>query len=44
MLSQDEYSKSLIRYISHIKLVYQPGEEIQAKAYPAVRLFGESIN
>ncbi|MEF8848259.1 MAG: hypothetical protein V5A68_03910 [Candidatus Thermoplasmatota archaeon] len=42
MISQENYSKrSLIRYISHIKLIYRPNNnEIKAKAYPAVRLFG----
>lgn len=40
MISDEEYSSALIRYISHIKLVYEPNKTIQAKAYPAVRLFG----
>jgi hypothetical protein len=29
----------LVRYISHIKIVYYPGRALEAKAYPAVRLF-----
>jgi hypothetical protein len=40
MISEEEYSSALIRYISHIKLVYEPNNPIEAKAYPAVRLFG----
>ena len=40
MISEEEYSSALIRYISHIKLVYEPNKPIEAKAYPAVRLFG----
>jgi len=39
-ISDEEYSSALIRYISHVKLVYEPNKTIQAKAYPAVRLFG----
>ena len=35
----DIFSGSLVRYISHIKLVYLPGTIVEAKAYPAVRLF-----
>ena len=32
-------SSALIRYISHIKIVYEKGHPLEAKAYPAVRLF-----
>ncbi len=35
-------SSRIIRYISHVKLIYQYGEDIEAKAYPAVRLFSNS--
>lgn len=35
----DIFSGSLVRYISHIKVVYLPGTIVEAKAYPAVRLF-----
>ena len=36
----DEISSgSLVRYISHIKVVYVPGQPFESKAYPAVRLF-----
>jgi hypothetical protein len=36
---EDIFSGSLVRYISHIKMVYLPGRIVEAKAYPAVRLF-----
>jgi len=36
------FSSTIVRYISHIKVVYQPGEILEAKAYPAVRLFEKS--
>jgi len=29
----------VVRYISHIKILYQAGQRLEAKAYPAVRLF-----
>lgn len=29
------------RYISHVKLVYQPGQLLRVKAYPAVKLFNK---
>jgi hypothetical protein len=35
----DIFSGSLVRYISHVKVVYQPGRPLESKAYPAVRLF-----
>jgi len=38
------FSSIIVRYISHIKIVYQPGELLEAKAYPAVRLFEKSDN
>ena len=38
----DLIHSKIVRYINHIKIVYQPGKEIEAKAYPAVRLFGPS--
>lgn len=36
------FSGSLVRYISHVKVVYLPGRPLEAKAYPAVRLFEPS--
>lgn len=36
------FSGSLVRYISHVKVVYVPGRLLEAKAYPAVRLFEQS--
>lgn len=38
----DIFSGSLVRYISHVKVVYIPGRPMEAKAYPAVRLFEAS--
>jgi hypothetical protein len=39
-IPDDNFSRALVRYISHIKLIYTPNAPIQAKAYPGVRLFG----
>jgi hypothetical protein len=39
-IQDDNFSSALVRFISHIKLVYKPNSPIQAKAYPGVRLFG----
>ncbi len=39
---EDIFSGSLVRYISHVKVVYMPGRLLEAKAYPAVRLFEPS--
>lgn len=36
------FSGSLVRYISHVKIVYLPDRPLEAKAYPAVRLFEPS--
>ncbi len=38
----DIFAGSLVRYISHVKIVYFPGRSFEAKAYPAVRLFEPS--
>jgi hypothetical protein len=38
----DLFLSTIVRYISHIKIVYQPEELLEAKAYPAVRLFEKS--
>ena len=35
-------SNALIRYISHVKISYSMDGEINAKAYPGVRLFGRN--
>jgi hypothetical protein len=35
----DLMTSTIIRYISHIKLVYESDHFVEAKAYPAVRLF-----
>ena len=39
-IENDDFSGALVRYISHIKLVYEPNHVLYAKAYPGVRLFG----
>lgn len=41
-IQDDDFSSALVRYISHVKLVYGPNRRISAKAYPGVRLFGAS--
>ncbi|MBN2600296.1 MAG: hypothetical protein JXA75_07125 [Candidatus Thermoplasmatota archaeon] len=35
-----DFSKALVRYISHVKISYEPKKTIEAKAYTGVRLFG----
>ncbi len=42
MIAESNKSLALVRYISHIKLVFNPGKPIFAKAYPGVRLLGSS--
>jgi len=32
-------SSAIARFINHVKLVYRPGQPLEAKAYPAVRYF-----
>ena len=39
-LPDTNFSKAIVRYISHVKISYNPGEPIEAKAYTGVRLFG----
>jgi hypothetical protein len=39
-IQSNGFSKALVRFISHVKLVYEPGRILLAKAYPGVRLFG----
>jgi hypothetical protein len=40
-LPDNNFSKAIVRYISHIKINYKPGYPIEAKAYTGVRLFGK---
>jgi hypothetical protein len=42
-LPDSDYSSALVRYISHVKLLYSPYHKLEAKAYPGVRLFGTPI-
>jgi len=39
-IPNDVFSHALVRYISHVKIIYQPNHPLEAKAYPGVRLFG----
>jgi hypothetical protein len=42
-----QYNKkttNIVRYINHIKIVYRPNEKLEAKAYPAVRLFEPDLS
>ena len=40
MIPDNNFSSALVRYISHIKIVYEPNNPLEVKAYPGVRLFG----
>jgi hypothetical protein len=40
MIPDNNFSSSLVRYISHIKIVYTPNDPMEVKAYSGVRLFG----
>ncbi|MCJ7698420.1 MAG: hypothetical protein MUO73_08855 [Thermoplasmata archaeon] len=39
-IPDNNFSSALVRYISHIKLVYKPNHPTEAKVYSGVRLFG----
>ncbi len=41
-IQQNDFSAALVRYISHIKISYKPSHPIEAKAYPGVRLLGQT--
>jgi hypothetical protein len=40
LLPSEASVNALVRYISHVKLCHKPGQPLEAKAYPGVRLFG----
>jgi len=40
-LPDEHYSKAIVRYISHVKISYNPGHQTEAKAYTGVRMFGK---
>jgi len=40
MIPDNNFSSALVRYISHVKIVYKPDHPLEVKAYPGVRLFG----
>lgn len=39
-IKHNNYTSALVRYLSHIKIVYEPNHALKAKAYPGIRLFG----
>jgi hypothetical protein len=39
-LPDNNFSKAIVRYLSHIKISYEPNMNIEAKAYTGIRLFG----
>lgn len=41
-IKNKNYSSALVRYLSHIKIVYNSDHSLEAKAYPGVRLFGKT--
>ena len=41
-IPKDTFSHALVRYISHVKIIFSPYHPLEAKAYPGVRLFGRS--
>jgi hypothetical protein len=41
-IQNDSFSSALVRFISHIKIIYTPDAPIEAIAYFGVRLFGNS--
>lgn len=38
-MNDSAFSKALVRYISHVKIVYLPDKDLKAKAYTGVRMF-----
>jgi hypothetical protein len=40
-INDNNFSKAIVRYISHIKITYKPNSQIKAKAYSGIRLFGK---
>jgi len=40
-IEENSFSKALVRYISHVKISYEPNKPLEAKAYTGVRLFGK---
>lgn len=39
-ISDSDFSSALVRYISHIKLIYKANSPLEAKVYSGARLFG----
>lgn len=42
MIPDNNFSSALVRYISHVKIVYKPNHPLEAKAYYGIRLFGSA--
>lgn len=42
-LQSGNFMKAIVKYISHVKITYDPNGPISAKAYTGVRLFGKPI-
>ena len=42
-IGSNNYSSALVRYISHVKIVYDPKKGFEAKAYPGIRVFGKPL-
>jgi len=42
-IKHSNYTSALVRYLSHIKIVYKPDYPLEAKAYLGVRLFGMEL-
>ncbi|RLF57742.1 MAG: hypothetical protein DRN27_07170 [Thermoplasmata archaeon] len=40
--NDNNFSGTIVKYLSHIKIQYKPNGSIFAKAYPGVRLFGKT--
>jgi hypothetical protein len=39
-IPENNFSRALVRYISHVKLSYEPNYPLEAKVYSGVKLFG----
>ena len=42
MITDENFSSALVRFISHVKIVYKPNHPLDAKAYYGVRHFGSA--
>ena len=44
MIPDNNYTSALVRFISHVKIVYKPNHPLDAKAYYGIRHFGLNYN